>query len=193
MLRRASQVVVVGFLLVLFVPNAGIAGGCHASSQMTTGRTGGNATIDIANCSYSPAILYVEPGAEVTWVNQDPVPHTVTGMGLSLGGEKYIELGEQTESFRFNEAGVYPYYCILHPGMTGAVVVGDVSADKAAAEEVQSMPLAVPAPDEQPPRGPAEESSSVVVPMLIAIAAGITAAGFLIARRRKKRGEPQPA
>ena len=193
MLRRASQVVVVGFLLVLFVPNAGLAGGCHASSEMTTGRAGGNATVDIAQCGYSPAILYIEPGAEVTWVNQDPVPHTVTGTGLSLGGEKNIELGERTESFRFDDTGVYPYYCILHPGMTGAVVVGDVSAVKAAAEEVQSMPLAVLAADDQPPIGPAEESSSVVVPMLIVIAAAIAAAGFLIGRWRKERDEPQPA
>lgn len=193
MLRRASQVVVVGFLLVLFVPNAGIAGGCHASSQMTTGRTGGNATIDIANCGYSPAILYVEPGSEVTWVNQDPLPHTVTGAGLSLGGDKYIESGERTESFRFDDTGVYPYYCMLHPGMTGAVVVGDVSADQAAAGEVQSMPVAVPAANEQPPTGPAEEGSSVVVLMLIAIAAAIAAAGFLIGRWRKERDEPQPA
>ena len=191
MLRRASEVVVVGFLLVLFVPNAGLAGGCHASSQMTTGRTRGNATIDIAQCGYSPAILYVEPGSEVTWVNQDPVPHTVTGTGLSLGGEKYLELGERTESFRFDDTGVYPYYCILHPGMTGTVVIGDVSAGKAAAEEVQSMPDAVPAADEQPPTAPAEESSSVV-PMLIAIAASIAAASLLIGRRRRHR-EPQPA
>ena len=193
MLRRASQVVMVGFLLVLFVPDAGLAGGCHASSEMTTGRAGGNATVDIAQCGYSPAILYVDPGAEVTWINQDPLPHTVTGAGLSLGGEKDIESRERTESFRFDEAGVYPYYCILHPGMTGAIVVHDVSADKAAAGEVQSMPVAVPAADEQPPTGPAEESSSVVVPMLIAIAAAIAAAGFLIGRWRKERDEPQPA
>ena len=192
MLRRASEVVVVGLLLVFFVPSAGLAGGCHASSEMTTGRAGGNATVDIAGCGYSPAVLYVEPGSEVTWVNQDPVPHTVTGMGLSLGGEKNIELGERTESFRFDDTGVYPYYCILHPGMTGAVVVGDVSAVKAGAEEVQSMPLAVPAADDQTPIGPAEEGSSIVVPLLIAIATPATAAGFLIGRRRKHR-EPQPA
>ncbi len=31
----------------------------------------------------------------------------------------------ETRRFRFDEAGVYPYACTLHPGMVGAVVVGD--------------------------------------------------------------------
>ena len=28
-------------------------------------------------------------------------------------------------SYRFDQDGVYPYSCLLHPGMVGAIVVGD--------------------------------------------------------------------
>jgi hypothetical protein len=39
-------------------------------------------------------------------------------------------------SYSFDEAGVYPYVCTWHPGMVGAVVVGD------ATEQPASEPVA---------------------------------------------------
>ena len=33
-------------------------------------------------------------------------------------------MGEKV-SYTFSEEGVFPYVCILHPGMIGAIVVGD--------------------------------------------------------------------
>ncbi len=193
MLRRAGSIVVVGFLLVLMVPSAGLAGGgCHGSSETTTGKGAGKVVVDIAQCGYSPTILYVEPGTEVRWTNMDPMPHTVTGMGASLGGITNIESGNKTEPYRFDDVGVYPYYCFLHPGMAAAVVVGDVSADKAAAEE-QSLPVAVPvAGDQAPPTTPVKSESSNVVAVSIALAALAAAGAFVFGRRRKER-EPQPA
>ena len=191
MLRRAGSIVVVSFLLVLFVPSAGLAGGCHGSSEATAGRGAGTVVVDIDECGYSPAILYVEPGTEVSWTNMDPMPHTVTGMGATLGGLTNIEPGDETEAYRFKDVGVYPYYCYLHPGMAGAVVVGDVSADKAAAEE-QSIPFAAPVDNDQPPTSPTKSESSNVVPISIAVAALAAAGAFLFGRRRKER-EPQPA
>lgn len=187
MLRRAGSIVVVGSLLVLFAPSGALAGGCHGSSEATTGKGAGKVIVDIQHCGFSPAILYVEPGAEVSWTNMDPMPHTVTGMGASLGGLTNFESGAKTTAYRFEDDGVYPYYCFLHPGMVGAVVVGDVSAEKAAAIE-QSLPVAVPVAQDQPPSSPSKSESSNALPISLAVVAIAVAGAFVFGRRRKLTG-----
>jgi len=59
-------------------------------------------------------------GATVTWVNEDDEPHTVTATGVFASpGLDY----DETFSFKFTTAGRYTYQCLLHPRMTGTVVV----------------------------------------------------------------------
>jgi hypothetical protein len=77
----------------------------------------------IEGCAFEPAVLYVEPGDEVTWINRDLAPHTVTGVAQAWGSSEVFEKGRKA-TWEFMEEGVYPYYCALHPGMVGAVVVG---------------------------------------------------------------------
>jgi plastocyanin len=99
---------------------AAAGGGCHATGT-TTART--NAVIMSELC-YSPTLTRVPVGATVTWVNKDPVKHTVTGANLAFGN--FEELGNgQTLKARFDEPGVYAYYCVLHAAMAGAVIVGE--------------------------------------------------------------------
>lgn len=192
MLRRSSLIVIVGALFALLVPNANAGGGCHGSPSMTTGRADGEVTVPIEGCAYSPAILYVEPGTEVSWVNRDPAPHTVTGIGLSIAGDHHFSQGQRTESFRFDDAGVYPYYCILHAGMAGAVLVGDVGADKASAEKLQGIPLAVSDTNDARPQPRGGEGSNNLVPMLIVGVGTVVAAALLIAEIKRRRRGPQP-
>jgi plastocyanin len=80
---------------------------------------------------YDPEELTASAGAEVTVVNQDTLPHTATsGTGpqdpesaqsfdtsLINGGESAtLSLAQVTP-------GQYDYYCIVHPFMTGKIVV----------------------------------------------------------------------
>ena len=194
MLRRTPLIVLVVSLFMLLVPNVAAGGGCHASSEVNSARAGGDATIDIEKCGYSPDILYIEPGTEVSWVNRDPVPHTVTGIGLTLGGESELSKGEKTETFRFKDAGVFPYYCIFHPGMAGALVVGDVDAVKASADNFQSIPLAVGAGDDRPQRGgDGDEGSAWLVPMVAVALASLASVVLIVTGLRRRRRRPQTA
>jgi plastocyanin len=66
----------------------------------------------------------------VTWTNDDTAPHTVTsGVVVNNAPEpdgtfdSGIMNNGMTFSFVFSEAGEYDYYCMLHPFMTGKVVV----------------------------------------------------------------------
>ncbi len=120
--------------------NQTTAGGNQTGGQTTTGGAagGGAVTINIlegssiqGNPDYDPEELTASAGAEVTVVNQDTLPHTVTsGTGpqdpnsAQMFDTSLINGGESaTLSLAQVTAGQYDYYCIVHPYMTGKVVV----------------------------------------------------------------------
>jgi len=80
-----------------------------------------NAEVAIDNFSFGPQTLTVPVGATVTWTNRDDIPHTV----VSTEGVFKSKVRDTDEkfSFTFTKAGTYPYYCSVHPKMTGRVVV----------------------------------------------------------------------
>jgi plastocyanin len=77
--------------------------------------------VKIDNFSFGPQTLTVPVGATVTWTNRDDIPHTV----VSTGGVFRSKVRDTDEkfSYTFAKAGTYPYYCSIHPKMTGTVVV----------------------------------------------------------------------
>jgi len=78
--------------------------------------------VKIDNFSFGPATLTVPAGATVTWINQDDMPHNVVSSeGKTL--KSPILDTDQKFSYTFTMAGIYPYYCGLHPKMTGKVIV----------------------------------------------------------------------
>jgi hypothetical protein len=51
----------------------------------------------------------------------------------------------ETVSYRFDQDGVYPYSCLIHPGMVGAIVVGDgVGTDPAGVVPVTTTQVSPP-------------------------------------------------
>jgi plastocyanin/predicted secreted protein len=78
--------------------------------------------------SLSPSVLDVKTNETVTWQNNDVSSHTVTTGTTSLGFDGRIDSGVivagKSFSYKFDKAGVYGYYCLFHPWMTGVVNVG---------------------------------------------------------------------
>ena len=102
------------------------------------GATAGGSTINILEGSsiqgspdYDPDELTASAGAEVTVVNQDTVLHSATsGTGpqdpesAQQFDTSLINAGESaTLSLAQVTPGQYDYYCIVHPYMTGKIVV----------------------------------------------------------------------
>jgi amicyanin len=79
-------------------------------------------TVKIDNFTFGPAALTVKVGTTVTWVNNDDIPHSVVAQDHTTFKSKVLDT-DQTFSFTFTKAGEYPYFCSLHPHMTGKVVV----------------------------------------------------------------------
>ncbi len=79
------------------------------------------ASVKIDNFVFGPQTLTVPVGATVTWINSDDIPHTsVSTEGVFKS--KVLDTDEKF-SYTFTKAGTYPYYCTIHPKMTGKVVV----------------------------------------------------------------------
>ena len=79
------------------------------------------AAVKIDNFSFSPAELKISVGTTVTWTNGDDIPHTVVSTD-KVFKSKVLDTDEKY-SFTFSAAGTYPYFCSIHPKMTGKVIV----------------------------------------------------------------------
>jgi plastocyanin len=79
------------------------------------------AEVKIDNFVFGPAAITVPVGTTVTWINRDDIPHTVASTD-KVFKSKVLDTDE-TFSFTFTKPGEYPYFCSIHPKMTGKVVV----------------------------------------------------------------------
>ena len=77
--------------------------------------------VKIDNFSFGPGTLTVPAGTTVTWINRDDIPHTVVSTE-GVFKSKVLDTDEKF-SFTFSKAGTYPYFCSIHPKMTGKVIV----------------------------------------------------------------------
>jgi len=83
--------------------------------------------------AYRPNPVEINTGDTVTWINDDFTSHTATSgtpdsgsNGLFGGTDDSPEIiGPEgdTQSYTFEEAGEFDYYCTLHPNMVGTVIV----------------------------------------------------------------------
>jgi len=80
-----------------------------------------SAEVKVDNFSFGPTTLTVAVGTTVTWTNRDDIPHTVVSTD-KVFKSKVLDTDEKF-SFTFSKAGTYPYFCSIHPKMTGSVVV----------------------------------------------------------------------
>ena len=103
----------------LAVVDSTLAMGQAASASLE--KTADQAEVKIDNFSFTPKSLTVKVGATVTWRNHDDIPHVVVSTEKKFSSP--VLDTDQAFSFRFQEPGSYPYFCKIHPMMTGTIVV----------------------------------------------------------------------
>jgi plastocyanin len=123
---RSSRIVVGALaaagLILMGSPLASAGGGCHQGVTGGDARGEDQTTVEMIDACFTPTTLRVDPGAEVTFVNRDDMTHNVTAN--AWGHFDDLELGDGF-TVSFGDSGIYPYACNYHPGMTGAIVVGE--------------------------------------------------------------------
>jgi plastocyanin len=80
-----------------------------------------SAEVKIDNFSFGPPSITVSAGTTVTWTNRDDIPHTVVSDD-KVFRSKVLDTDEKF-SYTFPKPGTYPYFCSVHPKMTGKVIV----------------------------------------------------------------------
>jgi len=116
-----KRIVSIGAVLVACL--VGLVGLGAEPGAITASSEAKRDTVDVKidNFTFGPQELSVPVGTTVTWTNRDDIPHTVVSTD-KVFKSKVLDTDE-TFSFTFDKAGTYPYFCSIHPKMTGKVVV----------------------------------------------------------------------
>lgn len=145
---KKTWVIVAGVVIIVIVVIAGL----YFAGYL--GRTGGGSPVRIwenpvgscgssNQCGYDPNPKNVTAGTTIEWTNEGTLPHTVTAChtanapsstacptmnaaslpNFDSGASPQLS-GGQKFSNRFDTAGTYYYFCIVHPSqMHGTVIV----------------------------------------------------------------------
>ena len=108
------------FLAALGLGVAGLGAGAGPVAALAQPKPA-TMEVKIDNFSFGPAQLTVKVGTTVTWTNRDDIPHTVVSTD-KVFKSKVLDTDEKF-SFTFSTAGTFPYFCSIHPKMTGTIVV----------------------------------------------------------------------
>ena len=126
-----SKPIGVLFGVLTLVAILGIAPHAFAATtqvSMSPGAGSDQSCVAANNC-FDPNVVNIAPGDTVTWTNNDKVGHTTTSGQPSdnqtgtVWDSSLVAAGK-SYSFTFQNAGDYKYFCMVHPWMTGEIVVG---------------------------------------------------------------------
>jgi plastocyanin len=122
---RRSALLLVAAPLVLTVGLS--ACGDTGAAPSAPDRAG--ATVTVATFSFAPDPLVVSVGTVITFVNEDPIDHTVTAGTREAPEPEHFDgqLARKGSTFELtlDEPGSYDYFCQIHPGpgMTATITV----------------------------------------------------------------------
>jgi plastocyanin len=105
----------------VWASSAAQPGGGAGTPPPASAGTGSAIEVNIDNFAFTPSVITVKADTQVTWVNHDDIPHTVDSTeGKFKSGA--LDTNDKFE-FRFTQPGEYPFYCRMHPKMTGKIIV----------------------------------------------------------------------
>ena len=199
-IAAVSTLVLIMLAGVFAVPVALAGDPCFHDTSRPPVTEGSVTTVKIDTCVFVPTIARVPVGATVRFVNSADMPHQVTGANLTWGitGDKRLGPGDEY-SAPFLTAGVYPYTCMIHPGMTGAIIVGSGAASGGGGTVADGgAPAAagvVAAPAADAARSATRDGAGLL-PAAVAVA-GVLGLGLLgsllwVGRRRRSETTLQP-
>jgi plastocyanin len=119
-MRKSVSIASLATALVL---GMGALGAGQQRFELSAQQKPETAEVKIDNFSFGPLTLTVPVGATATWANRDDIPHTVVSTDDAKTFKSKVLDTDEKFSFTFSKAGSYPYFCSIHPKMTGKVIV----------------------------------------------------------------------
>ena len=106
---------------------------------------------ETADGCFIPSPVTIDMGGTVTWENNDTAAHTATGGSATDGPSGVFDssliMAGSSFSHTFEDAGSYDYFCMVHPWMSGLVIVEDAAAAEAEAAAAEAAAAAAVARD----------------------------------------------
>ena len=88
---------------------------------------------EATNECFIPHTVTIDAGGEVTWTNNDNAAHTTTSGTPQDGPDGFFDsslvLPGNDFTVKFDDVGEYQYFCLVHPWMSGMVIVQEAMAD----------------------------------------------------------------
>ena len=180
---------VAGSTLFVAAPSrAGGGGGGCGDDGLTDART---TQVDMSDMCFRPTVARADVGDTVKFINKDTLLHAVGGISSAFGDLHGQIAPGRSVSYRFDEEGVFPYVCVFHPGMGGAIVVGDGEGKVSAAGVATFVPPAEsdqePAVEAQSESVPTGSRNADLVPFAVALGVAL-----LVLALTKRRGVAPP-
>ena len=112
------------FSIIAITPSA-FADHSKIDINMVVGSS--NPGCETNNMCYMPYNAALDTGGEAMWHNVDTMAHTVSSGTAAEGPDGIFDSSLVAAggmfSYKFEEAGTYDYFCMVHPWMTGIVTV----------------------------------------------------------------------
>jgi predicted secreted protein with PEFG-CTERM motif len=94
------------------------------------------------NSCFIPNPVTVDLGTIVTWENTDTAAHTASS-GTATDGpsgvfDSSLIMATQSFSYTTDTVGTFDYFCMVHPWMTGTLIVEDPAVAQAAADAAEA-------------------------------------------------------
>lgn len=126
-----------GSIFVLFAIAAGMISSPAFADHMTASVSIPQGTsvpgCEKTNECFAPHEVTIDVGGEVTWSNDDTAAHTVTAGSAADGPSGVFDsslfMAGTTFSHKFDVEGEFPYFCMVHPWMSGMVIVQAAGED----------------------------------------------------------------
>jgi plastocyanin len=137
-MKPKRNALVLGAVLAGLLLTSCSSGGADSASPMQTGVTAdaNGVTVDTKLLAFTPKEIRIAKGQTVTWVGGDSIHHVLVQGEYEVGPDTLrtsqtddkafnldLAMKGQTVSHTYTEAGTFPYYCTIHKGMNGVVIV----------------------------------------------------------------------
>ncbi|MCU1590484.1 MAG: blue (type 1) copper domain protein [Frankiales bacterium] len=135
--NRARAATLAAAVLSTALLSAACGGSSTTSSKASTPAvTADGVTVNTGLLAFDPKTVNVKKGQTVTWVGGDNITHVLVEGDYKVGGDnlrteqtddkafnlKLTKKGQQV-SHTYSTTGTFTYYCTIHHGMNGTVVV----------------------------------------------------------------------
>jgi plastocyanin len=178
MSRRIASILAALALALAAAPAVVAGDPCYHGFDIPQRTEAAETQIKVAPCAFGPTVAHVAVGSTVTFFNGPDFTHLITGANAEWGSRDTEIQPNQEVSFRFDRPGVYPYACALHRGMSGAIVVGAVTAPAAGVTGTSESTASGTGAG-----GPT--SGAVAIAVVGGLTVALAGAGVFLARRRR--------